>query len=432
MSIGLFDFFLESREPAQLARTCDVPALTDSHLLLGELRLVFDWIGGQKNCERIPRRVFKKKLPEIHAKFPQLAANFSAMDTNHNYHLEWTEFVDFCLKDERFAESLKRATDLQVYSVDIDGNKLSKATFDPVHACELGSQTEMLPWEVRHVVEWRVRGLTWTRRGVMQWGRLLQPGDYISSPSFAAAGVRGCLRFWPAGYFNEAQRQQKNRRPARLATEELAAKTPGGLHALQPMPNVNAWCCLGASLPEGTHLDIRFFVADARSEKRECYWRQAVHAAQLWAPVEKTPPKEVLEQTEADHITVGIEIFRNVNGPHRASKPQRLSQTQRWSRRPALKQRGGAKPCSSFILNRTAKVPTPVGAREHQPGMTLPDLSVGFRTHPASFDNSAAGGDTHDVWSRAARVTQVIEPTFKTSISETKPLLYAFSLPSLR
>ena len=54
------------------------------------------------------------------------------------------ELRDFCLKDERLAASLKRATDVQVYSVDVDGKKLSKATFDPIHACELGGKTEML------------------------------------------------------------------------------------------------------------------------------------------------------------------------------------------------------------------------------------------------------------------------------------------------
>lgn len=427
MAISVYDYFLENRDSAQRARASDVPELTDSHSLLGELRLVFDWIGQRKNCERIPCHVFKQKLPEIHAKFPQLATNFRAMDINQNYHLEWTEFVDFCLKDERLAASLKRATDLQVYSLDIDGNKLSKATFDPVHACELGSQNEMLPWELHHVVEWRIRGLTWTRRGVMQWGRCLQPGDYISSPSFAAAGVRGNLRFWPAGYFNEAQRQAKNRKPAHLAAEELAAKAPVRVHALESMPNPNAWCCLGASLPQGTHLDMRFFVGSASSNKRECYWRQAVHAAQLWTPNDRRPPKEVLEQTEADHLIVGIEIFRNRNGPHRSPKPHRFSQTQRWNRRPAVKQ-GSAQSCPSFIMNRTAKAPMAEGAREHQPGVTLPDLSVAFHPHPEDFHDSSAVEDTNQMWSRTARVT---EPAFKTSITKAKPLSYAFSLPSL-
>merc|ERR1719401_2982544 len=99
---------------------------------------------------------------------------------------------------------LNRARTVTVYGVDGSGKRSYKDFRDPAHMCETGAAPPLLPWEVSHVVEWRIEGLTVSRKGApaMYAGVPIRPGTSIASPPFRAGGVCGSLRLWPAGYYS--------------------------------------------------------------------------------------------------------------------------------------------------------------------------------------------------------------------------------------
>ncbi|CAE7360620.1 unnamed protein product, partial [Symbiodinium natans] len=82
--------------------------------------------------------------------------------------LDWSEFVTFCLEDERMTHLMKRQTRMNVYGVDFSGALTVKDYQDPVHGCECSFSPPLLPWETMHVVEWRITGLQYNgfERGV--------------------------------------------------------------------------------------------------------------------------------------------------------------------------------------------------------------------------------------------------------------------------
>lgn len=126
------------------------------------------------------------------------------------------------------------------------------------------------------------------------------PGSAFASPRFRAAGVTGYLRFWPAGYWTENQRRKH--------TLEQKPRDGGAAP-----PSSDAWCCIGVCFPSCTHLCLRFFVADAKSEVLQCYWSEGVHMSSIWGPPIKDPPPEL---THGGSLVVGIEILQNRGDPH--------------------------------------------------------------------------------------------------------------------
>jgi len=420
---SVYDYFLNGREAARNLHETDVPEFADNHSLLKELRIVFDWIGGERNCMKIPSRRFKQRLPEIHNKFPQLAHGFMEMDVNGDCWLEWQEFLDYCLKNQRLVDILKRETKLQVYGIDHDNNRMYKAWFDPAHSCEVSSSPDLLPWEVAHVVEWRIRGLKWVigpNAGTFFWGRKMLPSQFLASQPFRAAGVCGFLRFWPVNYYNEAQLRKK--KDISSVAEQLEEMRGGQLR----MPPAEAWCCLGAVLPAGTHLDFRLYIGSSKSTKRTCAWNQSVSPASLWTPNGSKPPSEVLDMSESDYLTVGIEIFRNRNDLNRKPRPAVLRQEKRLQQRPAIKNLGYAKPCKSIILNRAASLPAPSGAETRANRKLLEEKP---RPAPRSFADSTTSSFLPSI------AGQGEEPDFKstmmTTVSDAKPMRLSFSLPAL-
>jgi len=350
-SFNKCDYLLENLETACAAFEVPVAAFGENNDLLLELRTVFDWMAEEKGATRIPSRQFKARLPEIHKKFPLLAMNFARMDRNGDCWLDWNEFVTFCLKDERLHRTMKRATSIHVYSVDHKGARMYKDTMDPVHACENSTVPPLLPWESHHCVEWRIEGLEYNDRGlpVLFGGNPINPGACITSPPFLAAGVSGCLKFWPVSYWNEARRRKKSAVPG--GEED---RSTGGLC---PLPAVNSWCCVGVSLPPGEHLQLRFYVGDQSSEIRECYWSKGIHAAQLWAPGGKSPLEEA-GMRNSSRLVVGIEIHRNKGIVHGKPKMIKLLDKARLNTRPAMKPPlGVALPNNSVLLSRSSSMP---------------------------------------------------------------------------
>merc|ERR1712096_159290 len=133
-------------------------------------------------------------------------------------------------------------------------------------------------------------------------GSVMRPGEPFSSPRFRAAGVEGFLRFWPSGYWTDNQRRKHTLAPPQRDSSGVSVSPPSS----------DAWCCIGACFPACTHLCMRFFVCDAMSDKRECYWNAGVHMSSIWGPPTKTPPAEV---SRGDAFVVGVEIFQNRGDP---------------------------------------------------------------------------------------------------------------------
>lgn len=366
-------FFLENRSAAREA--FERPALLavaheleDQDPLLRELRLIFDWMARETGAKRISSRLFKQRLPDIHRKFPQLANNFARMDANSDCWLDWDEFACFCLKDERLAKSLRRAASVSVFGLSRTGERSFKDPFDPTHMCELGASPAILPWETSHIVEWRIEGLRIGQPGqpLVHAGTLVRPGASVASPPFRAAGVCGFLRFWPAGYWTESQR---TRRTSEIPGAE-AARSEGRCRP----PSASSWCCVGACLPRGSHLALRFFVGDEASERRECYWGEGTHVHQLWGPKSAAPPNELRRRGPEDAtLVVGIEILRNLTlqkglkedpGPRSALGEQWVNQ------RPVLKDplSSGAPIRGSILMNSSKSLPAllPKSLGSHQ------------------------------------------------------------------
>jgi len=225
----------------------------------------------------------------------------------------------FCLSDVKMRRMLTRGRTVTVFGVDAQGTRSYKEFGDPARTCESGVAPPILPWEVAHVVEWRVRGLIPGQRGApwMTAGMVLKPGACIASPPFRAAGVCGTLRLWPAGYWTDSQKRQKAALPP--AADELAAGKFEGSHRPAQPPAHTSWCCLGVTdLPHGTRLKLRLFIGDAKSEVRDICWREGVTMAQLWAPPDSAPPASFLA---GETLVVGAEIFANVDGSHWRPRP---------------------------------------------------------------------------------------------------------------
>lgn len=173
---------------------------------------------------------------------------------------------------------------------------------------EFSSRTSVknTPWAPRDRVEWTLRKLVVLKDMRVQYdGELVPPGRYIVSPRFNIAGHDGCLHFWPNRFFtNFPKRDSKN-------------VDMGGLHT-------HAWCAVGLFLHPESHLRFRFFVGDAFSDFRECYWGGGARVQQLWTPDAEEPPP-------LDNLTIGVEVVRNfrVPPPVRTPRLRRLARDDR-------------------------------------------------------------------------------------------------------
>lgn len=328
-----YAYFLSGKDAARSAYEGHVGAFSDGDILISQLHTLFDWMAEEQNATRMSSRKFKMRLPEIHRKFPQLTMSFTRMDANGDCWLEWSEFVEFCLKDKRLHETIRRAICITVYGVDKTGQRTFKEVLDPAHMCETGISPPMLPWEDAHIVEWRIEGLKLSHRGspTTYGGMEVKPGCFIASPPFRAGGVCGFLRFWPTGYYPPSRRRKKASLP--VGYETIMSD---GSH---PMPDWQSWCCIGAFVPQGTHLIYKFFVGDTHSDEQEFYWSECTHARQLWSPPDKVPPASLTQ--DGGVLVVGIEILRNVHHAGKHDGKEHLKDNSDWgarcSVRPALR-----------------------------------------------------------------------------------------------
>lgn len=372
-----FDYILTHRDAARTSYWQDVPAFGDTNDLLQELRIVYDWIAGEKGLDKIARRQFQAAMPEVNKKFPQLAKSFAKMDVDSNAWLEWDEFVNFCIKDEQFRTVMKRAASMEVYGVDFNGARTYKIPEDSHLGCEMSIAPPLLPWEQSHIVEWRIYGLDYsgTHRGLPVYhnGRPVSHGTSIASPAFRAAGVCGYLRFWPVSYWTEPQLRKKGAVPG-----FDAEKDDPSMGRCQ-MPAVTSWCCVGMCLPPGSHLQAHFHVGPFRSELRECFWSKGTSGGQLWAPkVAKgmPTPEEIRRIPKGEPIVVGVEIVRNKGVLHQKPVVKRVHEKHRFKTRPALKPAGSivaSIPSTSKLLGRAMSEPS-LEAKTGRPA-TVPSMS---------------------------------------------------------
>lgn len=308
--------------------------------LLGELRVVFDWMAEETNATKMSSRMFKRRLPEIHKKVPFLSSNFRRMDANGDCWLEWHEFAEFCLRDPRVAKMMQRARTITVYGLEKNCKRTYKEQHDPSQMCETSVSPPLLPWEVSHVVEWRIQNLSLSRKGspVMYGGVVVRPGRSLASPPFLAAGVNGFLRFWPTSYWTETQRRKKRENTLCEDDEATGLFENNGSTVRRDLtlpPHHTSWCSIGLFVPEGTRIHMRFFVlGGATSDVRENYWNAGVHPNQIWSPPETEAPPD---WKEGDSVTVGVEIFRNHNALHSRPGGRRYTTpAQRSLQRPSI------------------------------------------------------------------------------------------------
>lgn len=303
----------------ELAVNRGEPEFEEEHQLIKELRSIFDWMAQEKGATRISRRKFTHRLPELHRRMPQIAKSFRRMDRNGDCWLDWNEFAGFCLQEVSLMQQMKRSTTVTVYAKERDGQIAYKEMHDPTRMCDVGTIPPLLPWEMSHIVEWRIDNLVCGRlKGspVRHGPAIVRPGTSLGSPPFRAGGVSGFLRFWPSGYWTEAQQRLKVLAAApHISSEEILASP-------YPMPPPDAWCCVGCVLPVGTHLVFRLIIGGKKSEKRECYWHEGNHPGLLWSPDSMERP--VLN--EGDSFTVGIEIFRNLGATNGDPPPRHKQQ----------------------------------------------------------------------------------------------------------
>lgn len=291
-------------DPELELRTTE-PEFEEDHKLIQELKAIFDWMAQEKNATKISRRAFTHRLPELQRRMPQIARSFRFMDKNGDSWLEWWEFKVYCLSEPSLVHQMKKASTVTVYAKERDGQISYKELLDPIRMCDVGTCPSLLPWEMSHVIEWRIDNLICSKQGgapVRHGPTVVRPGTSFASPPFRGAGVCGFLRFWPAGYWTEAQRRLKVQAATPHCISDAKANGP------HPSPPPDAWCCVGCSVPAGTHLVIRFFVGDRKSEKREVFWHEGNFPGMLWAPEGMERP--VLK--EGDSYRVGVEIFRNL------------------------------------------------------------------------------------------------------------------------
>jgi len=384
-------FFLTHRKVAQDGLAGDLPdEFAEFSPLMKELRMVFDWICQEKGCMKIANRDFKARLPALHKKFPQISANFLRMDSNSDCWLEWGEFVNFCVQDDRLYKMLRRAATITVFGREHNGSLTYKDFLDPAHSCEMSPSPPILPWETAHVVEWRLDDLSLNMqqmRGTFG-GTPLVPGGSIASPPFRAGGVVGFIRFWPLGYWTEGRRRQKL--SSIPMTDEIIAE------GCQGPPSAGSWCCIGAFLPAGTHLDVKFYVGDMISQTREVFWADGTHVLQLWAPPAKKPPASLTTPGNKAPFIIGIEILRNLaTQNHMKPVPKKMHEKHRLEIRPHLREPPGEDPRKvggSVLLGRAKSLPAlKAQARPASPSSAAPGWG------PAR----AAGGSATAGWSPA-------------------------------
>lgn len=284
-----------------------------------DVRQLFEWMAGGTGARQLSRCQFKERLPEIHRRCPQVVSSFMRLDSHGEAVVRLEDFKAFCGSDARLARAVRKASNLVVYGTDRTGRRVDKDPVDSVRISELGSHAPLLPWEVKHTVEWTVEDLKIfldRPSTIASYGGAEVPaGAYITSPAFEAAGVRGHLRFWPAGYWTLAQRQTRERLARDDAREALAP------------PAFNSWCGISACFPQGSNLIYRLFIGDATSSRRECFWTRTAHAATLWGPAESKPPLHLLADRNplgGGSIKVGLEIYSNLSVQKSAGGMARL------------------------------------------------------------------------------------------------------------
>mmetsp|Transcript_64218 Transcript_64218/g.150769 ORF Transcript_64218/g.150769 Transcript_64218/m.150769 type:complete len:391 (+) Transcript_64218:70-1242(+) len=382
-----YDYILTLRESARHAHEEAVKEFGETNELLKDLRIVFDWLAEERDSTRVSSRKFKQRLPDVHKKFPLLASCFSRMDVNGDCWLDWSEFVSFCLQDERMRHLMKRQTRMNVYGVDFSGALTLKDYQDPIHGCECSLAPPLLPWETMHVVEWRITGLQYSGfdKGapVMHNGRAIDPGTFITSPPFRAAGVKGFLTFWPAGYWTAC-----NKRKKKAVINFLVDKEEPG--APCPIPPPSTWCCVGCKVPPGSNLQLRYYVGRQKSKVRECYWGMASEADSLWAPDGERPPEEVIQIKDEDYLTVGVQIFRNKGVVHGRPGVIKVPEGARFHVRPKVVPQGVPAPKTSKILNRNLNVMV-----APQPALTQASSMPSFAQRTKSLLHSASASALH-------------------------------------
>jgi len=279
----------------------------DQNELLGQVRVIFDWLAQKPDATTISRARFQERAPELERKFPQIASSFGRIDEHGHGCFTLEEFQNFCFKSSWLQARTKKLEAVTVFGCDAAGNRTYKENADPEFMCELQSSSPLLPWEVCHIVDWRLANLRshpmWTapRVGGLPW----PAGKHFDSSPFCAAGARGFLRFWPGGQFNAPQQRLRsfpNMNRGGDYFDDSHTHAPGA-----------RGCCIGLIMPPGTHLTFRFFVGQARSQVRELTWSFGGHAAQVWSPIEDGPPS----LADGEHLVAGVEILKNFNLPRK-------------------------------------------------------------------------------------------------------------------
>lgn len=324
-SVSKFRYFLEGQSACQ--RVSDqVEFFSDQNELLSELHVIFDWLAQKPGATTISRGRFKERAPEFFRKFPQLASSFGRLDEKGRGCVDRHEFLKFCLGSPWLKATTLRFEAITVFGRDACGNRICKEASDPALMCEMQCCPPLLPWEVSHIVEWRLRNLRshvmWAspKVGELPW----TPGKHIDSPPFAAAGVSGFLRFWPAGQFTQTQQNVRNFPNLRYC--------PHMDDSHQPAPGARG-CCVGLFMPPGTHLKLRFFVGKSWSKVREVCWSGGTHVGQVWAPLHDAPPS----LADGEQLVVGAEICKNFAMP-RKPRPRHLNAATKASIKPPMQE----------------------------------------------------------------------------------------------
>lgn len=312
-------------EPLQKEAHADIFA--DNHQLLADLKDIFNWLAQKPAPAKISRARFKERAPELFRQFPQIATSFGKIDVDGDGCISWEEFLDFCLKSPLLQARTRKLETITVYGRDADGQKSYKDDTDPELMCEMLSPPPLLPWEVSHTVEWRISNLQsdprWTapKIGQLRWA----PGKHIDSPPFGAAGARGFMRFWPGGQLSVCQQRLRQNITPTAAPLDNSLQHPAGARG----------CCIGLVMPPGAHLIVRFFVGASRSKPREVCWSYGGNAAQVWAPVQESPPSV----PEGDCLVAGVEILKNFNAP-RKPRVRRVEESTRRGVKPRMRECG--------------------------------------------------------------------------------------------
>jgi hypothetical protein len=359
LATGIVDkkaFVLGHRPAAKAAFEGTLEIFREDNPLLIDLRRMFDSIAKERGATRVSSRAFKRLLPELRRKFPQLAMSFARMDpvlVSAGPWLMWEDFARHGLSDAKLETDLKRSLAVVVYGLDRGGKRVYKDDLNPAHLCEKGSiAPPLMPWETAHVAEWRIDDLRLSRHGypAQRGGMEVRAGASIASVPFRAAGVCGYLRFWPSGYWTETQRRRKT--GGAPGADYFSSK------GASPEPSVESWCCVGVVMPAGTHLNLRLFVGDEKSTSRGCSFGNTTNAAQLFSPAAHTPPDGAFDEGT---IVVGVEIMRNVDDHHgRPRTPDVDQDSLRGHLRPRIKassSSGALGGGSSCLLKRSQSVP---------------------------------------------------------------------------